>query len=97
MFGKSVRYFIYKIYGFISSKKLATSVYVVSSSSYGNLSYFLRILNWSCNDNKTISLTDHSLEGRCWRLSSWRVRRRSVVGTIVQRSAVVSEDRSKQC
>jgi hypothetical protein len=97
MFGNSVRHFIYKIYGFISAKKLATSVYVVSSSSCGNLSYFLRILNWSCNDNKIISLTDRSLEGRCWSLSPCRVRGRSVLRVTGKRSAVVSGDRSKQC
>jgi len=28
---------------------------------------FFKILNWPANENKTLSLTDQSLEGMCWR------------------------------
>jgi len=51
--------------------------------SYGNLSLFLRILNWAANESKILSLSDQSLEGRVSDVSAWRVRVRSSEGTIL--------------
>jgi hypothetical protein len=57
---------------------------------------FLRILNWSANESKTLLLSDQSLEGRCWMC---RPRGRGVEahrGWFWEEWGV-SGDRSKQC
>jgi len=58
MFGNYVWYYVYKIYGFVSEKKLATFVYDVDFFSRENLSLFLRILNLSVDESKTLSLSE---------------------------------------
>jgi hypothetical protein len=42
-------------------KKLATFGYVGAFFSNGNLTLFWQFLNWSANERKTLSLSDHSL------------------------------------
>jgi len=64
-------------------KKLATFGYVVDSRPpHANLSLFSENLNWSANERKALSLSDQSLEGRCWRWP-WRVRIGSAEGLIL--------------
>ena len=63
-----------KIYGFISGKKLAIFDSVLGVSLPLEFKLFLRILNCSANESKTLSLTDQSLKRRLFELSPWRVR-----------------------
>ena len=48
-------------------KKLATFGWLWAFFSHGNLSLSWEFLNWSANESKILSLSDQSLEGRCWR------------------------------
>jgi hypothetical protein len=52
----------------------------------------MRILKWSANERKTLSLSDHSLEGKVLEASLWRVRGRSVEGTILGDGVRCPED-----
>ena len=59
VFGNSVWLCVYKIFDFIWMRNYWLSVTFWA--------YFLRILNWSANKSKSLSLSNQSLEGGCWR------------------------------
>jgi hypothetical protein len=80
----------------ISVKKLVTFSHVVDFFFHRNLSLFLRILNWSANESKTLSFSDQLLLGRCWwcRTRGWGI---EVQNERFERGCVrCSGDRSKQ-
>jgi len=75
IFGNFVWHCVYKIYALFRWRNWRLSAMLWAFYSKGNFSLFSEKQNWSSNESKILSLSDHSLEGMDWRcrLGGWVV------------------------
>ena len=78
-------------------EELATFGCVWAFSSHRNLSLFLRILNYSANESKTLLLSDQSLQGRVLEVLPCRVRVEGRVDDVGEGEGEREREREREC